>query len=138
MAKVNHKENVCFIKEKQIHEMHIAIRPNVRAFENMQKCFLKTKDDLITLKKPLEYSKVAKIGSALKYATEENCPYLYKKRGSCEVSAYDLNDAESIATTPVCKKNEELIKLLCKENIQFLEKIQSNLESSHWQPLLQE
>jgi hypothetical protein len=69
MAKVNHKENICFIKEKYIHEMHIAIRPIVRAFENLQKCFLKTKDDLITLKKPLENSKVVKIVNALKYAT---------------------------------------------------------------------
>jgi hypothetical protein len=100
--------------------MHIAIRPIARAFENLQKYFLKTKDYLITLKKPLEYSKVAKIGSALKYATAEKYPYLYKKGGSCEVSAYDLTDAESIATTPVCKKNEELIQLLCMENIPFL------------------
>ena len=117
------KENVCFMKENQIHTMHIAIRPIVRAFENLQKCFLKTKDDLITLKKPLQYWKVAKIGSALKYASEENCLCLYKTGGSCEVSAYDLTDVESIATTPVCKKNEELIKLLCMENIPFLEKM---------------
>jgi hypothetical protein len=123
MAKVNHKENICFIKEKHIHEMHIAIRPIVKAFENLQKCFLKAKDDLITLKKPLENFKVVKIGSALKYATEENCPYLYKKGGSCEVSAFDLTDEESITTTPTCKKNEELIKLLCMENTPFLEKI---------------
>jgi hypothetical protein len=76
MAKVNHKENVCFIKEKRIHPMHIAIRPIVRAFEKLQKSFLKTKDDSITLKKPLENFKVAKIGSAMKFATEENWPYL--------------------------------------------------------------
>ena len=61
MAKVNHMENICFIKENHIHKMHIAIRPT---------------DDLITLKKPLEHSKVVKIGNVLKYATEENCPYL--------------------------------------------------------------
>ena len=82
MAKVNHSENICFIKENQIHEMHIAIRPIVRAFEQLQKCFLKTSDDLITLKKPLESFKVVKIGNALKYATEENCPYLYKQGGA--------------------------------------------------------
>ena len=69
MAKVNHVENVCFIKEKHIHEMHIAIKPIVRAFENLQKCFLKTEDDLITLKRPLEYDKVVNIGNVLKHAT---------------------------------------------------------------------
>ena len=53
MAKVNHMENICFIREKHIHKMHIAIRPIARAFENLQKCFLKANDDLITLKKPL-------------------------------------------------------------------------------------
>ena len=78
MAKVNHQENICFIKEKQIHPMHIAIRPIVRAFEKLQESFLKTKDDLITLKKTLETFKVAIIGRAMKYATAENCPYMYK------------------------------------------------------------
>ena len=39
------------------HPMHIAIRPIVRAFETLQESFLKTKDDIITLKKPLEPSK---------------------------------------------------------------------------------
>ena len=66
---------------------------------------------------------MVKIGNVLKYATEENCPYLYKKGGSCEVSAFDLTDEESISTIPTCKKNQELIKLLCMENTPFLEKI---------------
>ena len=102
--------------------MHIAIRPIVRACENLQKCLLKANDDLITLKKPLENFKVVKIGNTLKYATEENCQYLYKKGGSCEVSAYDLTDEESITTVPTCKKNQELIKLLCMETHLFLRK----------------
>ena len=123
MSKVNHPENICFIKESQTHEMHIAIRPIVRAFEQLQTCFLKTNEDnLITLKKPLESFKVVKIGNAMKHATEENCPYLYKKGGSCEFSAYDLTDEDSIKTEPKCKKNEDLTKLLCMENTPFLEK----------------
>ena len=91
--------------------MHIAIRPITRVFEKLQKRFLKANDD----------SKVVKIGNVLKYATEENCPYLYKKGGSCEASAFDLTDEESISTVPTCKKNQELIKLLCMENTPFLE-----------------
>jgi hypothetical protein len=83
MAKLNHKENICFIKGKQIHPMHIAIRPIARAFEKLQKCFNNSE-------KSLENFKVARIGSAMKFATEENCPYLYKKGGSCEILAYDL------------------------------------------------
>ena len=51
MAKVNHSENICFIKENQIHKMHIAIRPIARTFEQLQKCFLKTTDDLKKKKK---------------------------------------------------------------------------------------
>ena len=46
-----------------------------------------------------------------------------KKGGSCEVSAFDLTDEESINTVPTCKKNEDLIKLLCMEKTPFLEKI---------------
>jgi hypothetical protein len=49
------------LKEKHIHKMHIAIRPIARAFENLQKCFLKANDDLITLKKPL-HCKNGKMG----------------------------------------------------------------------------
>ncbi len=123
MAKVNHQENICFIKEKQIHPMHIAIRPIARAFETLQACFLKTKDDLITLKKPLETFKAAIIGRTMKFVTEENCPYLYKKGGISEFSAFDLTNQESIATIPRCKSNEELTKLLCIENLPFWEKI---------------
>ena len=32
MAKVNHKENICFVKENNFHKMHISIRPISRAF----------------------------------------------------------------------------------------------------------
>jgi hypothetical protein len=45
MAKVHRKENVCFIKENQIHKIHIAVRPITRAFEQLQESFTKRKDD---------------------------------------------------------------------------------------------
>ena len=59
----------------------------------------------------------------MQYATAENCPYLYKKGGISEISAYDLTNQESIANNPICKQNDELIRLLCIENLPFLEKI---------------
>ena len=90
MAKVNHQENICFIKEENIHPMHIAIRPIAKAFEKLQESFLKTKDSLITLKTPLENFKVAKVGRAMHYANAEYCPYLYKKGGISEISAFDF------------------------------------------------
>ena len=62
MAKVNHKENICFVKESNFHKMHIAIRPIARAFEKLQESFIKTSGDLIKQKIPLENFKVAKIG----------------------------------------------------------------------------
>ena len=123
MVKVNHQENICFIKEKNIHPMHIAIRPIAKAFEKLQESFLKTKDSLITLKTPLENFKVAKVGRAMQYATAEYCPYLYKKGGISELSAFDLTNHESIADNPRCKQNEELTRLLCIENLPFWEKI---------------
>jgi hypothetical protein len=66
---------------------------------------------------------VAKIGRAMQYATAEYCPYLYKKGGISEISAFDLTNQESIANNPKCKQNDELIELLCIENLPFWEKI---------------
>ena len=105
MAKVNNKEN-------NIHLMHLAFRPIARAFEKLQERFLKTKDSLITLKTPLENFKVAKVGRAMQYATAEHCPYLYKKGGISEISAFDLTNPDSIPVNPRWKQNDELTRLL--------------------------
>ena len=51
------------------------------------------------------------------------CPYLYKKGGIGEISAFDLTNQEIIADNPRCKQNDELTKLLCIENLAFWEKI---------------
>ena len=99
--------------------MHIGTRPIAKAFEKLQESFLKTKDSLITLKNPLENIKVAKVGRAMQYATAEHCPYLYKKGGISEISAFDLTNQESIADNPRCKQNDELTRLLCIENLPF-------------------
>ena len=72
---------------------------------------------------PLENFKVAKIGRAMQYATAEHCPYLYKERGICELSAFDLTNHDSITEIPRCKSNEELSRLLCIENLPFWEKL---------------
>jgi hypothetical protein len=40
MAKVEKKENCCFIRPKDIHQMHISILPIVKAFEALQAKFL--------------------------------------------------------------------------------------------------
>ena len=57
LDKVNKKENVCFIKENNIHKMHIAIKPIIRAWETLQSSFVENKDDLKELKRPLNNSR---------------------------------------------------------------------------------
>jgi hypothetical protein len=60
------------------------------------------------------------------FGEDYNCTgyhQVLKKGGISEISAYDLTNVDIIATTPVCKQNDELIKLLCIENVPFLEKI---------------
>ena len=58
----------------------------------------------------------------MQYATIEHCPYLYKEKGICEISEYDLTNNDSIPDAPRCKSNEELSSLLYLENQPFLEK----------------
>ena len=59
----------------------------------------------------------------MQYATNEHCPYLYKEKGICQISAYDLTKSDSITDVPRCKSNEELSSLLYLENQPFLEKV---------------
>jgi hypothetical protein len=122
MEKVWKKENICFIKENDFHAMHIAIRPIARAMENLQCKFVENKDDLIQLKRPLERFKVVKDGRSYVHPTKENCPYLYKPGGICEISAYDLTNKNSIQETPRFISNEEIIDMLNIGNLNYLER----------------
>ena len=45
MTKVHRKENIFYVKEKDFHKMHIAIRPIARAFEKLQEKFTNTNDE---------------------------------------------------------------------------------------------
>ena len=72
---------------------------------------------------PMENFKVARIGRAMKYATAEHCPYLYKEGGICEISAFDLTNHDSITEIPRCKSNDDLSRLLCSDNLPFWEKL---------------
>ena len=84
--------------------------------------FMKSFQIELWLKKQKEMHN-AKVGRAMQYATAEHCPYLYKKGGISEISAFDLTNQESIADNPRCKQNDELTRLLCIENLPFWEKI---------------
>jgi hypothetical protein len=72
------------------------------------------------LRRPLDNIKVAKVGRSMQY---EHCPYLHKKNGICEISAYNLTNPESIKTVPNLKSNEEISRLLKIEHLPFFEKI---------------
>ena len=54
MAKVEKKENCCFIRPKDIHQMHISILPIVKAFEALQAKFLEEGGTTARLNTPLD------------------------------------------------------------------------------------
>ena len=54
MAKVEKKENYCFIRPKDIHQMHISILPIVKAFEALQAKFLEEGGATARLNTPLD------------------------------------------------------------------------------------
>ena len=123
LDKVNKKENVCFIKENNIHKMHIAIKPIIRAWETLQSSFVENKDDLKELKRPLNNFEAVKIGRAMKQIDETNCKFRFNRHGICETSAYDLTNVESIHSIPRLKTNAELEELLGITNKPFFERI---------------
>ena len=49
----------------------------------------------------------AKIGRKMQYATIVHCPYPYKERGICEISAFDLTNCDNITDFPRWITNEE-------------------------------
>ena len=123
LDKVNKKENVCFIKENNIHKMHIAIKSIIRAWETLQRSLVENEDDLKEFKRPLNNFKAVKIGQAMKQIDETNCKFLFNKHGICEISAFDLTNVESIHSNPKLKTNAVLEELLGITNKQFFERI---------------
>ena len=81
MAKVNHQENICFIKENNIHPMHIAIRPIAKAFEKLKESFLKTKYSLITLKLPWKTLRLQKLEEQCNTLLQNTAHICTKKEG---------------------------------------------------------
>ena len=98
LDKVTKKENVCFLKEEHGHKKHITVRPIVRAWETLQDNFVKIKDNLKELKRPLNNFKAVKIGHTLQQIDKTNCKYLFNKHVICEISAFDLTNVKSIHT----------------------------------------
>ena len=66
MAKVNNKENICFVKDNNFHNMHIAIKPILKAFKTLHNEYKQSKEDIIYLKTPIDHHKIAKINSRMK------------------------------------------------------------------------
>ena len=109
LDKVTKKEKVCFLKETDIHPMHIAVRPIVRAWETLQKAFVKDKEPAKELSRPLNFFKAWKVGNNFQQINETNCKFPYNKHGICEITTLDLTSGLTTLTTPKLKSNLELI-----------------------------
>ena len=57
LDKVTKKEKVCFLKETNIHPMHVAVRPIVRAWETLQKAFVLKREPAKELRRPFNFFK---------------------------------------------------------------------------------
>ena len=53
-AKVEDMENCCFIRPKDIHNMHLSITPIVKAFECLQTKFLEQGNSTVKMNTPLD------------------------------------------------------------------------------------
>ena len=123
LDKVTKTEKVCFLKENDIHPMHVAVRPIVRAWETLQKAFVLDKDPAKELRRPLNYFKAWKVGNSYQQINSQNCSFLYNKSGICEITTLDLTNAATIHTNPKLKTNQELADLLGISDLQFFERI---------------
>ena len=129
--KVNEPNNICFISEADIHQMHKGIKMICRAFENPETKF----------HTPYKHLEVIKTngprGGKLKLSkpTIHNAPYLFNSRGICELSTAALSTVDSIKEgNPVIRPNSELIEKLHLEDksaitkLMTLQKIKKRLQ----------
>ena len=93
------------------------------AWETLQDAYVKNKEGAKELKRPLAYFKAVKVGNSFQQINRTNCNYLYNKHGICEITTFDLTNAESILTTPKLKTNNELEEILAIGNLPFYERI---------------
>ena len=123
LDKVTKKEKVCFLKETNIHPMHVAVRPIVRAWETLQNAYVSDREPAKELRRPLYFFKACKVGNTYQQINETNCKFLYNKNGICEITTMDITNEATILNTPKLKTNLELIELLEIGNLPFYERI---------------
>ena len=129
MAKVDKKENCCFIRSKDINNMHISILPIVKAFETLQIKFLKEGGPTARINTPLDQLALIK-RPATRTRKEEwskhtrtTHPFLFKKGKICEVTGTILTTPDTInSNTPKLKSNQEIWEILGITNLHFLRK----------------
>ena len=123
LDKVTKIEKVCFLKEIDIHPMHIAVRPIVKAWETLQNAYVEDKEPAKNLRRPLNYFKAWKVGNTYQLINKTNCKFLYNKHGICEITILDLTNEGTIMATPKLKTNIELAEMLGIRDLPFYERI---------------
>ena len=119
MAKVDNKENCCFIRSKDINNMHRSILPIVKAFETLQIKFLKEGGPTARINTPLDQLALIK-RPATRTRKEEwskptrtTHPFLFKKGKICEVTGTILTTPDTInSNTPKLKSNQDIWEVL--------------------------
>jgi hypothetical protein len=129
MAKVENKENCCFIRPKDIHPMHISILPIVKAFEALQVKFLNDGGTTARINTPLDQIALIK-RPATRTRKEEwskptrtTHPFLFKKGKICEITGSMLTTPDSTySNSPKLKSNPEIWEVLGISALHFLRK----------------
>ena len=122
-------ENVCFIKPKDIHKMHISITPIVKAFENLNSKFIEQGNSNVKLNTPMDQLPLIKTPATRtrkeRYSnlTRTTHPFLYRKGRICELTGSMLTDPGTRPYyKPTLKTNQELYEILGITNQHFLRK----------------